>query len=374
MGRGQASVEYIAAVLLLALVLAGAGLAVAAPGLPGAVVAKLRLALCIVGADVCSDADASARGLEPCEITGTEHERETGISLGFIRGSGNEFWSVRRLSDGRVLLSAGYGQGLGATAGVGLHLGPVSAGGSAGGGLGFASGRTWVLPDEAALDSLLQRVSGYDLSSHLHTLAALFPEPDETYVEGGGSGGAQLAIEALREVPGGGGEARAALGRRRARDGTTYYLDLGADSAGPLVEAVPDLDRHGHVVAEYTTGSPPVITLRASGRGSGETEVHTVMRLRLDDPGDRAAARRVAFVALANPALALGDLLARIRARGTVERLRYRTRSDEGGWAYGLDLLGKLGADRHTSVTRRELIDAQVVNGRFPAARQDCLI
>jgi hypothetical protein len=374
MERGQASVEWVAAVLLVSLVLAGAGVAVAAPGVPDAVVAKLRLALCIVGGDVCRRSDAAARGLEPCTVAETDHARETGISFLFIRGSGSEAWSVTRLSDGRILLSASYGQGLGATAGLGVHLGPVAAGGSADGGVGFRSGRTWELPNEAALAALLGRVHGYDLSSKLHTMAAWFPAPTETYLEGGGEAGAQLALEAVREVPGGGGQARAALGRRHGPGGTTYYLDVGAESAGPLVEAMPELERHGHVVAEYTTGSPPAITLRASGRGAGDSEVETVMRLRLSEAADRDAALRVAFVSLSNPALAMRDLIARIRARGTVERLRYRTHSDTHGWAYGVELGAALGADRKTTVTSRELIDAQVVNGPFPATRYDCLM
>src|SRR4051812_35158615 len=104
MSRGQASVEYIAAVALVVLALAGAGMAMAAPELPGAVVAKLRLALCIVGGDVCRRSDAAARGLEPCLVSGEEHARETGLSFLFIRGSGSEVWSVERLSDGRVRL------------------------------------------------------------------------------------------------------------------------------------------------------------------------------------------------------------------------------------------------------------------------------
>jgi hypothetical protein len=373
MSRGQASVEYVAAIALLALVLAGAGVAIAAPGLPGAVVAKLRLALCIVGGDVCRRSDAAARGLEPCLVSGEEHARETGVSFLFLRGSGSETWSVERLSDGRIRLSAGYGQGLGATAGLGLHLGPVSAGGSAEGTVGFRSGRTWVLPDAAALSALLARVRGYDLASSLHTIAASFPPPTETYLEGGGEGGAELAVEAVRAVPGGGGEGRAALGRRRGPDGTTYYVDLGADATGPLAAAVPGLDRHGRLVAEYTTGSPPAITLRSSARGRG-TEVETVMHLPLSDPADRAAALRVAFVSVADAGLAVRDLLARIRARGTVERLRYRTRADTHGWSYGLDLGLELGADRASTVLRRELVDAEVVNGPFPARRFDCLI
>lgn len=372
MSRGQASVEYVAAIALVAIVLAVGTVAVAAPGLPGAVADKLRLALCIVGGDVCRPSDAAARGLEPCVTSAADHERETGLTFLFIRGSGNETYAIERLSDGRIRLSAGYGQGASATAGIGVQLGQLRAGGSAQGGLGFNSGQTWVLPDEAALRAVLARVPGYDLHNALRTFGRI-PQPAETYLEGGGDGGAQLAVQALKEVPGGGGQARSFLGRRRAGRDTTYYLDLGASTTGPLVSAVPALDARGRVLAEYTTGSPPVITLRAATRGSGDTETETVMRLPLGDQADRRAAQQVAFVALANPALAIADLVTRIRARGTVEQLRYRTRTRSRQWAYGLDLGAALGADHRTSVTTRELVGAQVLNGPFPATRLDCL-
>ena len=369
--RGQASVEYVAALALLVCVLAGAGIAVAAPDLPGAVVRELRLALCIVGGDVCRESDAAQRGLEPCLVGGEEHERDTGVSFLFFRGSGSRFWSLERLSDGRLRLSAGYGQGLEATAGFGGQLGPVTAGGSASGGVGFRSGQTWVLEDEAALRRVLAVGEGYDLTSPFVTVA--LPEPDETFLEGGGTGAAEIAVEAIRTIPGAGAGARAMLGRRRGPDGTTYYADLGAETSGPLADAVPGLDLHGSVVAEYLDGDPPAITLRAAGQAGAGEEVHTVLRLPLRTEADRDAARRVAFLALADPAVALSDLVARIRARGTIERLRYRTRQDDGGWSYGLALGVKVGADRATRVLTRELVDAQVLNGPLPSTRQDCL-
>jgi hypothetical protein len=368
--RGQASIEYVAALALLVCVLAGAGVAIAAPGLPAALVRELRLALCIVGGDVCRDADAEELGLEPCVVSGEEHERASGVTFLFIRGSGSRFWSLQRLSDGRFVLSAGYGQGLEATTGIGVTLGPVTAGGSATGGVGFRSGHTWVLADEAELERFLA-IDGFDLSDPF--VRVVLPEPDASFLEGGGSGAADLALEAIRTIPGAGAGARAVLGRRRGADGTTYYLDLGADTSGPLADAVPGLDLHGNVVAEYLDGDPPALTLRAAGRAAGGEEVQTVLRLPLRTAADRDAARRVAFLALGDPAAAVADLVARIRARGTIERLRYRVREEHGGWEYGLGLGGKLGADRATSVFTRELVDAQLLNGPFPATREDCL-
>jgi hypothetical protein len=370
--RGQATVEYVAAVTLLVIVFAGVTVAVAAPDLPRTVVAKLRLALCIVGGDVCRASDAAARGLEPCLVSAEEHQTENGVSFLFFRGGGTDFWSVQRRSDGSIVLTEGYGQDLTASTGIGVDLGPVHAGGSAGGGGGFRSGRSWTVT-EARLRDLLSRTHGDPTKARYYIEQAL-GEPDETFLEGAGSGSAQLAVEAIRTLPGAGAEARAVLGRRHSKAGTSYYVDLGTGSSGPITDAVPGTDLAGHVIAEYRASDPPVITLRTNGRVHDGTETRTVLRLALRDAADRDAARRVAFLALHDPALAVRDLVARIRARGTVERLRYRTHEDAGGWDYGIELGVKLGADHATSRLRRDLIDAQVLNGPFPAERYDCIM
>ena len=208
--RGQASVEYVAALALLVCILAGAGVAVAAPDLPGAVVAQLRLALCIVGGDVCRNSDAAARGLEPCVVSVEDHERETGISFLLLRAGGTEFWSLERRSDGRLLLTVGYGQDIGATGGVGLEVGEVSGGGSVTGSLRFRSGKTWAITEEQ-LRAVLAATEGDPTQARLVLPFRLGP-PAETFLEGGGDGAAELAVEAVRELSGGGAEARALLG------------------------------------------------------------------------------------------------------------------------------------------------------------------
>lgn len=372
--RGQASLEYVAALALLVLLLAGAGAAVAAPDLPGTVVHHVRVALCIVGGDICRASDAEQRGLEPCVVAGEDHERENGFSLLTFHTSAGQTWSVQRLSDGRIRLSGGRGGGLDLTTGLGIDIGQASIGGSASGGLGFRSGRTWELSGEAELARLLRRVRGYDLSDPSHAVAAGFPEPVETYLEGGSRGSASLGVLALKGFPGGQADVRETLGRRTGSDGTTYYLDLGGDTGGLLTDLVPEADLHGHVVAEYRASSPPVITLRGGGRGHDDTETETIMRLALSDPGDAAAARRVAFLSLHDPVLAVRDMVSRIRDHGTVERLTYQTKTDDDSWRYGLAAGLKLGAEGAHSVTRRELVDAQLLNNLpSPARRADCL-
>ncbi|MGI8622109.1 MAG: hypothetical protein ACR2NB_01170, partial [Solirubrobacteraceae bacterium] len=267
---------------------------------------------------------------------------------------------------------------LGATAGVGLGFGPVlGLGASAHAEAGFRSGRTWELPDEGALKRLLARVHGFDLANgvatEIATEVAGFPKPDATFLEGGGGGGVGLAAAALKDLPVGTGDARAAVGRRTGHGRTTYYLDLGGDTSGPLVDALSALDLHGRVLAEWTTGDPPAITLRTVGSGHRDEETETVAQLRLDDPADLAAARRVAFLDLADPTLAARELVRRIARRGTVQRFTYRTTTEDDDWSYSLSLGVKLGADHSTSVVHRKLVDARVLNRPVPARRADCL-
>ena len=59
---GQASLEYVAALALIAALFVVAAPAVGAPDIPRLVVAKLRLGICLVANDVCSDAGGEGGG------------------------------------------------------------------------------------------------------------------------------------------------------------------------------------------------------------------------------------------------------------------------------------------------------------------------
>ena len=65
---GQASIEYVAALALLAALFVVAAPAVGAPDIPRLVVAKLRLGICLVANDVCSAQAAKDAGLAPCPM------------------------------------------------------------------------------------------------------------------------------------------------------------------------------------------------------------------------------------------------------------------------------------------------------------------
>lgn len=369
--RGQATLEYVGMILLVAVVIAAAAATVAEPGLARAVVAKLRLGLCIVGADVCTTADAERLGLEPCLVKAEDHESVNGISIVSFRLGGTERWSLERRSDGSIVLGRAKGTDGQATAGLGFSAFGVDVGGSASSGGTFTTGQSWRLTEQRLRE--VMAITNGKPGAWRFLFDEMLGDPDEDYIEGGGTGGVQLAAEAIREVPGAGADAQAVLGRRRTRDGTTYYVRLGAGVTGPITEAVPGLNASGDVTAEYRASDPPVLSLRAAGRDDRGDETQIVLRLPLRDAADRAAARRVAFLDLDDPAPAVRDLVARVRARGTIERLRYRTAEDGDGWAYAAKLGLELGIDRAEAVRRRELVDATVLSGGLTARREDCL-
>ncbi|HVL95233.1 MAG TPA: hypothetical protein VM266_05180 [Solirubrobacteraceae bacterium] len=364
---GQASLEYVGVLALLVLVLGGAGTAVLAPDLPGTVVRHVRVALCVVGGDVCRTADARAQGLEPCVVVDGEDRERRGVSLAFVRLGRDSAWSAQRRSDGTIALTYEDGAEGGATAGVGVELGPaldLAASGQAG--LAFRSGSTWELADEAALARAL--AAGHDrVRDHL-------PAPTYRFVAGGAAaaGDAGLELGSGRAATSEGlaeAAARRALGRRTGRGRTTFYFDGGDD----VSTVVPGLAASGRAVVELTTGSPPTLTVRATTTAGGRAVEH-VGRMPLTDGVVRDALVRVlgtsgtpirAAARVPAVARALGERMAWQRFTYAVER----TSEDS---SFSISLGGRLGHEHERTETRRRLVDAQVL-GPLPARRRDCL-
>lgn len=366
--RGQATIEYVGALLLLAVALAGSAVAIGDPGIARAVVAKLRLGLCIVGMDVCTPEDAAARGLEPCLLSSERREETGGVSFLNFRVGATDVWTAERRSDGTILLRAAGGSQVDATAGFGFTFIRTKVGGSASAGLSFASGRTWRVT-EAQLARIIERTHG-DPSEITHLdLERTLGAPADDYREAGGSATAALGIDEDADLPSGSGTGRSTLGRRTSRDGTvTWYVDAGGAGAALVNELIPGVRVSGHAGAEYRQSDPPVLTLRYGG-----DHTETTLTLPLRTPEDRAAADRVIGFEPRDPLLPWRDLVNRIRARGTVQRNRYEDASDTDGWAAELALGEKLGLDHHITTSSRTLVAADILNGAFPARREDCL-
>jgi hypothetical protein len=364
---GQASIEYVAVLALLVAVLAGAGASVAAPDLPRTLAHHARVALCVVGGDICRSVDARAAGLAPCVVATERRENEAGVTIVLVRAARGGVVQIERRSDGSAWVSKLSGGTLDASAGFSVRLGPVlSAGGTISGGYGFRTGRAWEVPDETALKVLLA-----DLD---HA-----PRPTARYVEGGRQTAAELATHvggkkgklnlALIE-----GSVRQALGRRVGQDGTTFYFGFDGGAAGALADFA-GIPGGGRWIAEWHVASPPVLTMRTEAPGPKKGQVReSVIRLALGDPADLELAKKLVLLQAAGPmAIALGRRLEqRLAENGSVETAVYSEKTETENFDAGVQVVGGLGADRRESVITRKLVDAYVVRPDY-ARREDCL-
>lgn len=354
-----------------------AAAAVAAPDLPAAVVRHLKVALCIAGGDVCRDADARARGLEPCVSSATSRSRDVGVEVSILRSGHARDVVVEERSDGTVVVRGTDGGRIGAGIGVGALGVEVGAHGE----VEFRRGREWTFPDRASarrfLDAVPDELRLTD-DGDVHRTTGL--RAPVRFIAGGTRVGSELggAVGARRgevSIPGAGGELRQLLGRRVGPDGTTRFYELGAEADGPLAELL-GADGATTWIAEWREGTPDVLAVRSPGRLRDGRRTERVMTLPLADAGDRRAAARAVVWKVAGPLgeHAMRELTRRVRARGSVERHTYaETRSVSGVGLGGR--LGPLGAafDHEAVRVSRRLVAAEVLTGGRVRERADCL-
>src|SRR4051812_48773424 len=160
--RGQASVEWIGVVTLVAVLLAtGIALALPGEGIAGAFIRQFHRALCIVSGGVC---DLDRR---PCPGASSSTFGDAHLNLGLVRGGRNELMLYERQSDGSVLVthlgdwSAGVEVGVGADGTFKIKGISLSAAASARiAALAMAGGGdTWRFPDVAAADAGMAALS-----------------------------------------------------------------------------------------------------------------------------------------------------------------------------------------------------------------------
>jgi hypothetical protein len=383
MRRGQAAVEYIALLGVLAAVLVAAGPALGASDIPRGVVHGLRLGLCIVAGDVCTAGEAAAAGLPPCpmaaETKGSDVEATFfSISLG-TRGT----LAMTSLSDGSVQAAWAAGGRLGVSGGFGLEgaVGPVhgEVGAFAGAGVRLTAARGWTFPDELTAQRFLSRLPGSLLDGRR------WP-PDWVSAEAGAEAAA-LVGAALGHPQGTadlvGGEVTGSLGVgarvTRARQVTIY---LRASLIGPSIE-LPLLQAPGRgrtdLVAEYTfdrAGPRSLVFRRAVPSQGGNRLTEVVATLDLRDPANWAVARPV-IERLRGPSAAAADVravLRRIRVAGTTQLYTsaYNDSSTGVSAAFGVGL--KLGGSVELIHIRKQLLDARAwTPGSGRRARADCL-
>jgi hypothetical protein len=399
--RGQASVEWIAVVAVVAVVFLGAVVAFA-PGagsaVPRAVEASFARAFCLVSGGDCLDGAP-----RPCVVAADEESHERQATLIVARGADGRRFVLEERSDGTFAITvedtARGGGGISPGLKVAVGRKGVRASAELFGDLRGGTGRRFVVPDRAAAERLMERLRAERSGARRIVSGAGEgePVPDERWWSFGRGGDTEAALSAL------GLEASArvlstAAVRVVERPVTgERTVVLGLDRRITAALTVP-LARAGLGTASSVSlelgfdarGVPASLTVRgargvdgevsvAGRRSAGGDRVEAEARLDLADPVARGLVHDLlGGVRSAAPGRALGAaraLAARLAERARIDvRLLATDRSVDvhgGSVTLGLAQLGYEVEDvRQTS----RLVDAA---GREPgmgwARRLDCV-
>lgn len=428
--RGQASVDYVALIGLVAAVLAiGAG-AVGVPWLGPRLAGAIRHGICVVSGSLCTPAQARAEGFEPCVVHRRSEVERAGLTA-VVHLERGDTLVVERRSDGTVEVAFADGHEVGAELGLGFQLPVVRATAVAGIGARFTTGRSYAFADWPAAQRFLARFArseglGGEGRRALQALcpgcpewlegaaAARPPEPSARFLEGGVT--TDLLAQLGLDVPGGrlalgaeadGGRLRA-FGRRVAGPRTTWYLRLEKSAVAELGLLLGSLSsagsREGVLEVTQEAGRLVDVRVRAASRvdadvdlgGSARAVAGLVERLRGgvasagDDPGGMAVeasagldlrdpADRRAVEALLSPGLSPLGWLERVRAvgrrldsAGTAELRVLRTRRRSEGHRAGVGAAVRVGAEYSRDEEVRELIGAWSIRAGAGRRREDC--
>lgn len=384
--RGQASVEWVGVVALVAVVMASVAAFALPTGIGPAVVRQIHRALCIVSGGVC---DLDQR---PCVTAANATEDEAHLNLGILRLGRHELILREHQSDGSVLVtylhdtSAGGEVGAGGDVSIGGRLGGLSATARAAMLATLGGGETWLFPDARAADRgmaflsegrsppgaqraqrITQRglqlsgdasVSGESADAALHLDAKLV---DGTVVDERDGRRTHVIAHrgeaaAIVRVSGDSGSSGSASGEER--------IAVTTDARGRPLELV--VVRTGELQGAL---SLPDDVQPIAGVLLGSTNGHrrwvVEQRLDLTDSGNRAAVQGM-LDALDGPlgALARADdaLRRQLRARGVTEARTYDVAvEDGGGWGGHLAEGLKIGGGVADTAERATLVDARVL-------------
>jgi len=384
---GQASIEYVAALALLAALFVVAAPAVGAPDIPRLVVSKLRLGICFVANDVCSAQAAKDAGLAPCPLKTDVNGHEVSVTAFSVELGRRGTLTVTPQSDGSVAVvqarswSAGLSGGL---RGGAWSFGPVTLerGVSAGARARVQHARGWQFPDQATAKRFLEH-------SFFNGLNEWGDFPADWFsLESGreASGALTLAIggkEFLERGQLGAAAASgdAALGVKIARGRVvTLYGRLGLDGE-VTVPFLPSPRGHGREewLVEYTfsrDGPREIGFRRMNATDRGDRSEESVMRLDLRDPENLAVARPLLDTRLPWPGALRGRVdavLARIGTHGTVERTISEVADDSVGGSMAINARGKFGLAGKLIHVHRRLVGATARTGGAERDRFDCV-
>jgi hypothetical protein len=362
---GQAAVEYIAVVALVAIVfVVVGGFVLNGRAIAAATVGQIRRGLCIVEGHDCADPH------EPCSLSSHGSGDELHVDVAIVRLGGGSAALIERRSDGRVAVTLTDHLDVGVSAGGELRAAALAS---------LGHGATYEVADDLQAEALLRLLHRPKVDPNLYTPAVRaywrrvegvlprIPAPSSKYrqIEGRSS----LSADILGAAVVAGEREDVITGRR------TYYLagELSLDGAGSAKGQVAvTLDRSGRPVdlavlaaGELNASADlPVAFQSIAGHvsaGTGRTwelEGH----LDLSQPG-RPQVRSL----LSQPARLVHTML----DEGSVQMRSYGARTDD----IALEVQGlKLGGGfAHTTSSRRLLAAMDHTREGFWVPRYDCL-
>ena len=380
---GQATIEYVAALALLAAILVLAGPAVGAPDVGKLVYGKLRLALCVVGGDVCSSAQAARDGLSPCPMQSDLTGHEVSVTAFSVEVGHRWTLLVTPHSDGSVSVVRTGGGHVGAATGVGAEFraGPVTFDAGVGAG---ARGRVqaafgWEFKDHAAAERFLEHAtfnSAGQVVGHPPTWVSV-DDALELSTMFGLQAGAKGARESGQLVGFSGGLG-GAIGGRKTKGGLyTLYgratLD-GGDVTLPLVPSIgPGREEW---VLEYTFGhgrARELVLRHGEPSRGGKQLTETVMRLDLREPANLAVVAPLLDGGFPSAKANFNALLARIVSDGIIETTVSSVQDDTTGVSGSLADEIKFGGEAKRINVHKQLVSATALTGGpYPRERFDC--
>ena len=256
---GQASVEYIAVVALVAIIFAVAGsFTLQGRAIAAATMAQMRRGLCIVEGHDCQEEHP------PCPVASHGNSSEYHLDVAVVHLGYGKSAIVERNSNGEVFVTVAKHYDLGGTTGLGAELkngDKISLGGEARAEVlaSFGKGETYKVGSEQQADALLAAIQHGDDKS--------LPDPITRYFDGSIAGGVMGNFRGIVD-----GAEHTAIGGRYDRDTKerTIYLkntmSLGAEvssdtGAGASGEASSELrlalklDRHNKPIDLMAIGS-----------------------------------------------------------------------------------------------------------------------
>src|SRR5690349_18279098 len=226
--RGQATVDYIALIAIVALLI-GAAAAVAgggAPSIVNGVLGGVQRALCVVTGRTCP-----ALAQQPCVDSSDRRAIHAAVSFVIFRVDKDHIFIRENMSDGTVRLTLAQRSSVGVEVGLGgklkLKLKRRTIGFSREARIGaqgvFGNGMVFVADSAAEADAITRRLLRLRLSG--------LPAPREIFAEGGLKGLGRLGLEGLAGASLD-GKAEGILGVRRDQRSGEITLSLNVGGSG----------------------------------------------------------------------------------------------------------------------------------------------